>query len=112
MNEATKPTSVAIDVYTRCCLTAIAVLLTVLVLGLWAESPIRARAAQAAPAAVGGMANSSAQRQAMVNALGRTNEKLDRIISLLESGKIKVILARPEVKHATPKPPAPKPRGK
>ncbi|MHC4717351.1 MAG: hypothetical protein ACYS5V_10295, partial [Planctomycetota bacterium] len=88
-----------------CCLTAIAALLTVLVIGLWAEAPVRPGVSQAAPAAdaTSGLGNAVAQRQAMIRATSETNRKLDKIIDLLQSGRVKVVLEGSEVKHGSAK---------
>jgi len=98
------------DLYTRCCLTAIAVLLTVLVIGLWATGPAAkvSEVAAAEDAEVSGIGNPSAQRMAMIRAIGATNQKLEKIIGLLQSGKIKVILAKTEAENVPGK--AQKPR--
>jgi cell division protein FtsB len=96
--------TIRIDGYTRFCLTAIMALLTVLILALWVATPSTtpaARAADEAPA--NGVFNAGAQRVAAVDAanatngkLDATNQKLDRIISLLESGQAKVTLQQAE----------------
>ena len=39
MKDASQETNVQVDNYTRFCLTAIAILMTVLIIGLWAEMP-------------------------------------------------------------------------
>ncbi len=76
-----------VDGYTRFCLTAIVVLMTIMIVGLWAErSP------------TGDMANAAEryQRQSvlglsdMVRVQERTIAKLDEIQKLLESGNVKV----------------------
>ena len=97
---------IRIDGYTRFCLTAICVLLTVLILGLWVMTPPTTPAARAADEngpPPGGVFNAGAQRVAAVDAatatnqkLDATNQKLDRIISLLESGQAKVTVQQAE----------------
>lgn len=77
--------TVRVDSYTRVCLTAITVLLTALVIGLWAEMPAPAGAGAAEP-----FLNTGAQRGEMKKAIEATNDKLEKIITLLKSGEIKV----------------------
>ncbi len=77
--------TVRVDGYTRVCLTAIVVLLTALVIGLWAEIPAAIDARAAEP-----FLNSSAQREETIKAVEATNERLDKIITLLKSGEVKV----------------------
>jgi len=105
MKGANERPTVVVDTYTRCCLTAIAVLLTVLVIGLWATGPAGPAPSSAAPprsadSDSGGIGNPNALRMATLNAIGTTNQKLDKIISLIESGKIKVVLADAGAKNA------------
>ena len=50
-----------------------------------------------------GIGNPAEQRMAMVRAIGQTNDKLDEIIRLLKDGKIKVVVAEGEAKHAPAK---------
>ncbi|KPK86301.1 MAG: hypothetical protein AMJ81_01605 [Phycisphaerae bacterium SM23_33] len=100
------------DRYTRCCLTAIAILLTVLVIGLWATGPVGPAPTSAAPPAAAeadtsGIGNPAAQRAATIQAINTTNQKLDRIISLIESGKIKVTVVQEKPDDAQPKVQAP-----
>ena len=90
-----KTTHLRVDGYTRFCLTAIAVLLTVLIIGLWAEvihPPGGAYAAE--PFGV----DAGAQRNAMIKAMGQTNTKLDELIGLLKTGRAKVQLVQAPVK--------------
>jgi hypothetical protein len=77
---------IKVDRYTRFCLTAIAVLLTILILGLWMQ------AVPTPPSASAGelFNDSAAQRSAIVDEAKATNSKLDELISLLKSGDIKV----------------------
>ena len=77
---------VRMDRYTRVCLTVIAVLLTVLIMGLWADQtpdPPRANAAES-------FADSGAQRKVTQDLQMQTNEKLDELGRLLKSGEVKV----------------------
>lgn len=79
---------VLVDGYTRFCLTAIAVLLTVLIIGLWADGVGLARNAGAAEQRY--VPKSTLEITDMVRNQEQTNEKLDQIIRLLESGTAKV----------------------
>ena len=81
---------VTVDGYTRVCLTVIAVLLAVLIVGLWAEDVSPASDARAAPAKT--FLDSSAQRKAMLKAQEQTNAKLDELTALFRSGDAKVQL--------------------
>lgn len=99
MQRARERLTVTLDGYTRVCLTVIAVLLTVMIVGLWATGPARSAGAQAEPARrparparISLLPDSGAQRMVLVKAVETTNRKLDRIISLLQSGKIRVVL--------------------
>lgn len=85
MNDP-KTQRVRVDGYTRVMLTAIAVLLTLMVVGLWADGGPRARPAEAAKP----FANTAEQREAITNSLGQTNAKLDELIALMRSGDAKV----------------------
>ena len=89
--------TVVIDGYTRFCLTAIMVLLTVLIVGLWAEGPDLADRAAAKEGKVPMVKTSAlAQRTKLIAAAEQTNQKLDRLIRLLESGKLEVIVSNLE----------------
>ena len=81
---------VRVDAYTRVCLTAIAILLTVLVIGLWTEMPGPTKPVQADPAASKVFLDSSAQRKSMIEHQKETNSKLSEIATLLRSGNVKV----------------------
>ena len=83
--EAENP-RLTVDTYTRVCLTLIAVLLTVLIVGLWAERAPTATEVWGAERFL----NTGAQRAALLKAQEKTNEKLDTLLRLLESGKVKV----------------------
>jgi len=110
MNGAKERPSLVVDTYTRCCLTVIAVLLAVLVVGLWAAAPVvsRASAAGTDTDSVGGFGNPNAQRQAAIRELGKANRKLSEIVDLLKSGKVKVVMDKTEVQRdlSKPKPPS------
>jgi len=89
MKTQTRPKTVTVDRYTRFCLTAIAVLLTVLIVGLWADGVPPLRGAGAAePTRY--QPQSTIEIGDMVRTQERTNEKLDQIIKLLEGGSVKV----------------------
>lgn len=101
--EQTKQVRVAVDLYTRICLTAIAVLLTAVVIGLWAEAPT-------APTAWGQepyrptlgprnvLPDSGAQRNEMIEQLRSISGKLDEIQRTLVSGQVKVTVVEAENK--------------
>jgi len=79
---------VKVDGYTRVCLTAIAVLLTVLIVGLWATGlDLSADARAATP-----FGDSGEQRQEYITLQKETNSKLGELVSLLRSGEVKVQL--------------------
>lgn len=85
---------VRVDTYTRVCLTAIAVLLTVLIAGLWAEGVPTSQTASAGSPATGREVNkpywdSAGQRDAMVKEMQQVNRKLDELKALLKSGEAK-----------------------
>jgi len=81
---------VRVDWYTRTCLTAIAVLLTVLVIGLWADHAPRGPEAQAAKPFV--ESGTQVQIVQLVRAQDRTTAKISELIALLRSGQVKVDL--------------------
>ena len=94
-------TRIVIDGYTRFCLTAIMVLLTLLVVGLWSDGPALTGPAEAAPkrgAAKVPLVSSSAigQRDKLVTAAEATNRKLDKVVQVLESGKLTVVVGNLE----------------
>jgi len=91
-----------VDAYTRVCLTVIAVLLTVLIVGLWAQkTPNPPQAMAGVPTVL----DPNAQRGAMTRAQTLTNAKLDQLISLLKSGEatVRVIDDRSGDKNEPPK---------
>ena len=102
MNDYKKPaeiTTVHIDGYTRFCLSAIVVLLTVLIVGLWANGPA-SDVSDASAAAKSPKSNSTlnlidarAQRVGTMKAAQKTNKQLDEIITLLKSGEIRVAIS-------------------
>ena len=66
-------------------LTAVLVLQGLTLVGLWTGQPRAGDAHAAIP-------DPGAQREAVVAQQKETNEKLDRLLSLLESGKLKVVV--------------------
>jgi hypothetical protein len=88
MNPKNERIEVKVDGYTRVCLTATAVLLTVLIVGLWATRlDISADAHAAQP-----FGDSGEQRQEFIALQRETNSKLGELVSLLRSGEAKVQL--------------------
>ena len=83
MNDNGRRITVRVDWYTRVCLTVIAVLLSVVIAGLWADG------VQLAPTARAGdvMFDSTADRKAMIDQQQQTNAKLDELIKVLRSGE-------------------------
>jgi len=77
---------IRVDGYTKFCLTAITVLLTVLIVALWAERVPAGRTAQGRVPSL----DSSGQRATMIKELQKGNAKLEELISLLRSGQVKV----------------------
>ncbi len=93
-----------LDGYTRFCLTALVVLMSVMIIGLWAEgvpAPVRAGAAGPAdPSAVRYQPRSALDISELVGVQEKTNAKLDEIKKLLESGQAKVQVVGGIVKDA------------
>ncbi len=83
---------VQVDAYTRVCLTMIAVLLTVVVIGLWADGVPRAEQAMAAKVIrnVPEPPSPGAQRVQILAAQKETIAKLAELIAVLKSGEVKV----------------------
>ena len=79
--------TVKVDAYTRVCLTAVAALLTLLVIGLWSQAGPPMPPAQAAEQFGG---DPAALRAAIVDAQKQTTAKLDELIGVLKSGEAKV----------------------
>jgi len=89
--------TLVVDGYTRFCLTAIVVLLTVLIVGLWADGPDLADRAQAKDDKVPMVKMSAlAQRAKLIAAAEQTNQKLDKLVNLLASGKLEVVVSNLE----------------
>lgn len=84
---------VRVDTYTRVCLTAIAVLLTVLIAGLWAEGVPTGDLASARPPAGRGakkpLWDTVGQREALVKEMQQVNRKLEELKTVLKSGDAK-----------------------
>jgi len=79
---------VQVDNVTRICLAAITVLMVVMVLTLWVQTP--STSAQAAEEFL----NTASQRQEQIDAQKATNAKLDELITLFKSGTVKVQVAK------------------
>ncbi|MCK4601916.1 MAG: hypothetical protein KAU28_05590 [Phycisphaerae bacterium] len=97
MGQEKRKITVLVDSYTRVCLTAIAVLLTVLIIGLWADGVRTVDDAQAAEKFL----DTGAQRQEMLKAQQEVNTKLDNLMELLKSGEAKVQVVAGAGKVAT-----------
>ncbi len=88
MGKTRRKVEIRVDVYTRCCLTVIAVLLSVMIVALWAQPlPISGQAI-AAPSV--GIPDSGRQRQIMIKELEKNTSKLEDLVRLFETGKAKV----------------------
>lgn len=92
--------------YTNFCLTAIVVLLALVVLGVWSQTPSLLNSAGAAesaspvpPRPIGGIPDTGAQRDAMITQQTLTNAKLDEILQVLTSGQVKVTVIGTENKN-------------
>jgi len=96
MDRSNETFKVRVDWYTRTCLTAIAVLLTVLILGLWADYTPQAQQASAKQPFV--ETGTQAQIVEMVKAQDRTTAKLTELIALMRSGQVKVEVVGGEAK--------------
>ena len=98
MGKERKTLGVRVDWYTRTCLTVIAVLLTVLIVGLWADytpSVDQAGAALRREGPPKPFVNNSTQAEIMqvVRAQDRATAKIGELIALLRSGQVKVQVA-------------------
>ena len=85
---------VRMDGYTRVCLTAIAVLLTVLMIGLWADKTPQVGQARADGSLL--KRGTQAQLVDLVKAQKKTNAELSGLIKFLKSGKLTVQIAQPK----------------
>lgn len=88
---------VRVDTYTRVCLGVIAVLLAVLIVGLWAErdpaaGPVHAQVRAKGLAPKGPFLDTSTQTQLVqiVKEQRKTTEKVAELISLFRSGQVQV----------------------
>ncbi len=84
-------TVIQVDGYTRVCLTVIAVLLSVLIVGLWAETApgeSRVFAQDGNPPKL--MLDAAGQRKAAIEAQEKTTGKLEELITLFKTGQAKV----------------------
>lgn len=95
MDENPERVHVRVNPYTRVCLTVIAVLLTVLIVGMWAEAVPVTREAAAT-----GIPDSGRQRDKMIKELEKQTAKLDRLVRLFESGSAKVQVKDADGKQA------------
>ena len=69
-------------------LSAVFVMQIILLLSLWLGAPVSVVQAQ--------IPDAGAQRLEIINQLKASNDKLDKLISILESGKLQVQLAKPD----------------
>jgi hypothetical protein len=102
MKNHEERTTVRVDWYTRACLTAISVLLTVLVIGLWADTPVistdRAGAAdgsgyvnkQAKEAVLEGRWGTASAAGKVAAVQSDTNKRLEELIQMLRKGEARV----------------------
>jgi hypothetical protein len=94
MGKNRRTVEIRVDVYTRSCLTVIAVLLTVLIVALWAQPLTPAGADQAVaatpPTPGAGIPDAGRQRDVMIKEMENQTSKLEALIRLFESGKAKV----------------------
>lgn len=82
---------VQLDAYTRVCLTVIAVLLTVVIIGLWADGvPQADRAAGKVITEERRPPGPGAQRAEIVAAQKQTTAKLAELIAVMKSGDVRV----------------------
>lgn len=88
MGKEHRTLRVRVDAYTRVCLTVIAVLLTVLIIGLWADHTPSADQARAAKPFLDN--STQAEIMQMVRAQDRTTAKVAELIALLQSGQLTV----------------------
>ena len=90
MGQKRQRVELRVDAYTRVCLTVIAGLLTLLVLGLWADGVPTPGEAFGLEAGGKGIPNAGQQREQIVKELKANGAKLDRLVRLFEGGKAKV----------------------
>lgn len=94
--------TVTVDKYTRLVLTAIVILLSLLVVGMWHDLGGVATPAQAR------VLDSAQQTQMLIQEMEKVNASLADLKQLLQSGKVKVQIAEasPAKKTAVPSAPA------
>ncbi len=98
-----KTMTVTVDNYTRVLLTVLTVLLLVVAVGLWFETPTTV------PSAYGRVPDSGEQLNQLIGKVDKIDTSLGEISRLLTSGKIKVqVVLPPEEITATPTPPVEK----
>jgi hypothetical protein len=85
MSEQRERVIARIDGYTRFCLTAIVVLLTVMIVGLWAQTATPSPASAAEP-----FDPKSTRNNEIVSAQEKTTAKIDELIALLKSGEARI----------------------
>ncbi len=90
MERRQRDIRVHVDGYTRLCLTMIAMLMTLIVIGLWSDTMPTPEQARAQGIRGKTFIDSSAQRVAAIKEQKITNEKLTELIGLLRSGAVKV----------------------
>jgi hypothetical protein len=91
---------VTLDGYTRILLTVIAVLLTVLAVGMWCETPSAISTAQA-----GGIPDSGSQLNEISKKLDSIDKSISDMQKLMVSGAVKVqVVESKDVKKAAVKP--------
>jgi hypothetical protein len=90
MKSDEKTLRVQVDAYTRLCLTVLAVLLTVVVLGLWTTHTPSPESATAAEPRIYGPTK---QREELIKEQKATNKKLDALLQFMKSGQLEVHVA-------------------
>ena len=94
MDNNRRSMRIRVDTYTRVCLTAIAVLLTVLIIGLWADhAPLADSARAEGPFLASG---AQAQLVELLKAQQQTRSGVSELVSLLKTGQAKVQLIKPQ----------------
>jgi|GEM_PF-3590586 len=89
---------IKVDWYTRCCLTVIAALLTLVVVGLWTDVGPRVERQAAAQSSTppDGFMNPGKQRVGLEEQQKNTNERLSELIRLFQTGNAKVQVTDPK----------------
>lgn len=91
MNDTREKIQVRVDGYTRVCLTVIAVLLAVLIVGLWADGDRWVDRASAQ--SDGGSEQAQAQAK-LLEAQEKTTAAIQNMTAVLTSGKVKVLVMK------------------